>query len=445
MTSTKQKQLTSIDCSAQPFDLSFHPTRENLVAAGLVDGTLEVHDCSGPPASDEDDDEYDTILASISLHTQQLPSPLQDRETRQASCRAVRFSDDGSKIFTGGSAGDICVLDAERACTLSAATANNKQSILWKIPEAHHPHGVHLLHQLPHAAPTGNLLVSGDEEGGVRLWDVRQSSQKPVLHWKENTDYISGFDHNPDGATLLASSADCTLSVFDLRRATGPPTLKPTDPPVVRRSDDQEDELLSVKVMKHGKKVVCGTQEGVLAVWSFGTWGDISDRFPGHPASIDALLKVDEDTLLTGSSDGMLRLVQIHPDKLLGVLGDHDGYPIEKLHFNATRSVVGSVSHDSFIRLWDARMLHDDYDDEEESAAQEGSDDNDNNGVGVASIPVAMTKGATKGDNSDDQWSDDSESDDSDSASDDASEEETANARRAKRFKTDNEKFFEDL
>jgi hypothetical protein len=33
--------LDSIECSAQPLDFSFHPTRENLLAAGLVDGTVE--------------------------------------------------------------------------------------------------------------------------------------------------------------------------------------------------------------------------------------------------------------------------------------------------------------------------------------------------------------------------------------------------------------------
>lgn len=31
----------SIDCSAQPLDLAFHPSQKYLVAAALVDGTLE--------------------------------------------------------------------------------------------------------------------------------------------------------------------------------------------------------------------------------------------------------------------------------------------------------------------------------------------------------------------------------------------------------------------
>jgi hypothetical protein len=33
--------VPSIETSYQPLDISFHPTRDNLVAAALVDGSLE--------------------------------------------------------------------------------------------------------------------------------------------------------------------------------------------------------------------------------------------------------------------------------------------------------------------------------------------------------------------------------------------------------------------
>jgi hypothetical protein len=33
--------LDSIDCSAQPLDLSFHPSKENVLVAALADGTIE--------------------------------------------------------------------------------------------------------------------------------------------------------------------------------------------------------------------------------------------------------------------------------------------------------------------------------------------------------------------------------------------------------------------
>ena len=37
------------------------------------------------------------------------------------------------------------------------------------------------------------------------------------------------------------------------------------------------------------------------------------------------MLKVDESTVLTGSSDGLIRVVSLMPNRLLGVVGDMCG------------------------------------------------------------------------------------------------------------------------
>ncbi len=46
----------------------------------------------------------------------------------------------------------------------------------------------------------------------------------------------------------------------------------------LRTEDDADDELLSVAVVKGGKKVVVGTQSGVLNLYSWGAMRDCSDR-----------------------------------------------------------------------------------------------------------------------------------------------------------------------
>ena len=51
--------------------------------------------------------------------------------------------------------------------------------------------------------------------------------------------------------------------------------------------------------MKNGRKVVAGSQDGILDIFSYGKWEDISDRYPGHPQSVDAMAKVTEDMLAT--------------------------------------------------------------------------------------------------------------------------------------------------
>ena len=47
--------------------------------------------------------------------------------------------------------------------------------------------------------------------------------------------------------------------------------------------DDADDELLSVAVMKGDKKLLAGTQSGVINLYSWGHIDDCSDRFPGDP------------------------------------------------------------------------------------------------------------------------------------------------------------------
>ena len=457
-------------------------------------------------------------MASLSLHTSSPSSSSSSNnknkhKNNKGSCKCVAFSLDGTKIYTGGSYGDLCAVDAERACNFSA-TNNNEP--LWRIGSAtssmtmegsdydinnsnsnnssHNP--LVVLYPFRQYGDSGtSLLATGDDNGGLRIWDERlgggggggggNSNKRPkgcVLEWNEHKDYVSGIEYSAHGSasgksggnnTLLTTSADGSLGVYDLRMNKG--AVADTS----RTSDHQDDELLSLCVLKSGKKVVCGTQTGTLAIFSWGTWGDISDMFPGHPSSVDALLKVDENTLLTGSSDGLIRVVQLHPDKFLGILnegadgrasgssddpdshGAHGGYPVEQLKYNSNKDVVGSISHDNFVRLWDARILKDDNNDDDDDEEEESDEDNDDlkpsATVRAKAVSTATKKTNTNGkDNSDDEWEDmdnkdddddddDNSGDDSDDSDDSTPEPETVNDRRKKKLKTDNDKFFDDM
>lgn len=63
--------------------------------------------------------------------------------------------------------------------------------------------------------------------------------------------------------------------------------------------------------LQSGRKVVCGTGDGILNLFTWGEWGDITDRFPGHPLSIDSCVAVSDNIVCTGSMDGIIRWVAI--------------------------------------------------------------------------------------------------------------------------------------
>ena len=83
-------------------------------------------------------------------------------------------------------------------------------------------------------------------------------------------------------------------------------------------------------MVKRGEFVCAGTQEGVVNIYRWDDEEEITDRITGHPESIDGMLKVDEDTICTGSDDGVLRVVQVMPNLFLGVVDMHE-FPVEKM------------------------------------------------------------------------------------------------------------------
>jgi hypothetical protein len=110
-----------------------------------------------------------------------------------------------------------------------------------------------------------------------------------------------------------------------------------------------------------------------------------------HPASVEAMVALTQDIVATGSEDGMIRVMQVHPNKfrksrhqfvghsspfLVGVIATHGDFPIERMRLDRNSRWLGSVSHDDTLKLTDVADLFEDSDDEggEDESKDEGDD-----------------------------------------------------------------------
>ncbi|KAJ3214885.1 Apoptotic chromatin condensation inducer in the nucleus [Dinochytrium kinnereticum] len=354
------------------FDFTFHPDGD-LMAAALINGEV--------------------VCKHISTEAPSEPAFIVRKHTE--SCRAAEFSADGlgmvDPLFALSSSLRVgsCYMIAALTANLFSGGADRSLVVTdpktgkmkLRKPDAHRlalsPHPIPISDQSTLTCITHNsepinrllsigpgLVASGDDAGVVKVWDVRQ--KKEVRKYTDSFDYITDLAMAGDGKTLLATSGDGTLKVYDITRKKA-----------VRVSDNQEAELLSVSFIRNDKKAIVGTDDGVLLFFSAGNWGDCTDRFPGHPNTIDTICKIDDDTIVTGAGDGLLRVIGIFPNRLIRVMGDHGDSTIERLRLSPDGMFVGSCAHDNQVRFWSTEEEEEGEEDDEQDEENENEEGED--------------------------------------------------------------------
>ncbi|XP_076993324.1 WD repeat-containing protein 55 [Tamandua tetradactyla] len=284
--------------------LAFHPSCD-LLAAGDVDGDVFVFSYSCQEGETKE-------LWSSGHHLK--------------SCRAVVFSEDGQKLVTVSKDKAIHVLDVEQG------------RLERRISKAH-------------CAPINslllvdeNILATGDDTGGVRLWDQRKEG--PLMDMRQHEEYIADMALDPAKKLLLTASGDGCLGVFNIKRCR-----------FELLSEPQSGDLTSVTLMKYGKKVACGSSEGTIYLFNWNGFGATSDRFALRAESIDCMVPVTESLLCTGSTDGVIRAVNILPNRVVGTVGQHAGEPVEELALSHCGHFLASSGHDQRLKFWDMAQL----------------------------------------------------------------------------------------
>eukprot|EP00047_Mylnosiga_fluctuans_P001972 m.222635 g.222635 ORF g.222635 m.222635 type:complete len:393 (-) comp10797_c0_seq1:820-1998(-) len=392
MAEAEAPELPDLRFEEEVFDLCFHPGAP-LIATGLITGLVSLHHYSPD----------DHVLRwQSTLHTD--------------SCRAVAFNDDGSFLFTSSADTTLAALDVATGHVLChfAGAHNAPINAMMNLPEA-------------------GLVATGDDEGLVKLWDIRQ--QTCAMEFPGHEDFIADFAYVGHKRTLLCAGGDGRLSVLNLRKNTR------------KASDQLEDELLSVVVVKDTRFVVCGTQEGILAIYKWGQWEDYVDRILGHPNSIDTIVALDESTICTGSSDGLIRVVGLYPNKLLGVIGDHDDFPVERIRLSGDRKLLGSCSHDRTVKFWNLDGLLEDDGREDEGEAMEADIADDRPAAAADDEDAEEDDDADDDDDEDGEDGEDDDDDDDDEDEDNGKPPSRALPARFQRHADGKKKndFFDDL
>jgi len=140
------------------------------------------------------------------------------------------------------------------------------------------------------------------------------------------------------------------------------------------------------------------------------------------------MIKYDEDTVITGGEDGLIRAVSVLPNKIIAILSDpteqDEGeiFHISKVALSHDKCLLASISLDDIVKIIDVSQLgtrlKEDFDEDQyENDIKAHSKNKKNNQGGDTDMQDEEEKGGDGGwedDSSDDYGSEDSDDDDDD-------------------------------
>lgn len=194
---------------------------------------------------------------------------------------------------------------------------------------------------------TGNVIISGSDDGSIRIWDVRQKKEsdkidgewpifavaadpvnmllfsggleevinvwdlrtyKRVLELKGHTDSISSLRVHPTNNNVLASNAmDSTVRTWDTRSFVSNQDGKRQLSVFEGAPSGVQQMLLKAVWSPDGTKISAGSgADFTVTVWDAIT-KRIINKFPGHNGSVNGLcFHPNSRYISSGSSDGSI-------------------------------------------------------------------------------------------------------------------------------------------
>jgi WD40 repeat protein len=238
-------------------NLLFSP-REDVIAAGSQGGVVRIY------------------------RLPDLATPLREQTAHKDGVRALRFDRAGRRLATGWNGGTIEIIEIR--------DTNSCQVIGTPIVAARDLTALDL-------NPSGRLLVTGDGDGVVQLWNV-DTDHKQGPSASHNA-AVQALIFSPDERFFVSSSNDGTAGVWSTD------TGEPVSAAFVHRKP-----VCSLAISRDSRRVATGTEDGTVQMWNV-VGQPLSERLTYNDAIRGLFFTSNSANLVSASSDGNVYVTDV--------------------------------------------------------------------------------------------------------------------------------------
>ncbi|HIK06011.1 MAG TPA: caspase family protein [Trichormus sp. M33_DOE_039] len=158
----------------------------------------------------------------------------------------------------------------------------------------------------------GQTIVSGGQDGTVRLWNLQgQPLVEPFLGHEGEVNSVA---ISSDGQTIVSGGQDGTVRLWNLQGQL-----------LVEPFRGHEGEVWSVAISSDGQTIVSGGDDGTVRLWNL-QGQSLVEPFRGHENGVlSVAISSDGQTIVSGGQDGTVRLWNLQGLPLAKPFRGHQG------------------------------------------------------------------------------------------------------------------------
>ncbi len=191
-----------------------------------------------------------------------------------------------------------------------------------------------------HFSPDGQLLVSADGAGVVKLWTAKGQP------WGDLTGAsmaVNSVLFSPDGKLVAAAGEDRKIHLWSVQN-------RQYQPPLIGHSDS----IYQLRFSPDGRWLAAASNDRTVKIWEVAT-GKLRQTLDGHSDGVYGLdFSADGKTIATASADNEVHLWDWAKGNQLSTLKGHRDR-INDVRFSPDGKTIATASNDNTIRLWDRR------------------------------------------------------------------------------------------